>query len=134
MSVSGGVLWANLHLLFWLSLVPFATSWVGRHPASLSTALYGVVLLLAGFAYWILERAILRHEGPTSTLARAVGGDVKGIVSLVVYAVGIGLSFVSLWAAEAMYVAVALMWLVPDRRIERAMQESYRRELHHRHR
>jgi uncharacterized membrane protein len=116
-SVSGGVLWANLHLLFWLSLVPFATSWVGQNPVSLPTAVYGVMLLLAGFAYSILLWVIIRHEGAHSTLARAVGSDFKGKVSLAIYAAGIVLAFVRPWLGEAMYVAVAAMWLVPDRRM-----------------
>jgi uncharacterized membrane protein len=118
-SVSGGVLWANLHLLFWLSLVPFATSWVGENPVALPTALYGVVLLLAGFAYFILLTLIVRHEGKQSPLARAVGRDVKGKASLAIYAAGIALSFVQPWLGEAMYVIVAATWLVPDRRMER---------------
>ena len=118
-SVSGGVLWANLHLLFWLSLVPFATSWVGENPLALPTALYGTVLLLAGFAYFILLTLIVRHEGGQSPLARVVGPDVKGKASLAIYAAGIALSFVRPWLGEAMYVAVAATWLVPDRRMER---------------
>jgi uncharacterized membrane protein len=120
--VSGGVLWANLHLLFWLSLVPFATSWVGdTRSAALPTALYGVVLLGAGFAYWLLQTTILRLEGADSVLARAVGRDVKGKASLALYAGALGAAFVAPWLAEAVYVVVALMWLVPDPRIERAV-------------
>jgi uncharacterized membrane protein len=121
-SVSGGVLWANLHLLFWLSLVPFATNWVDEHPDRLPTALYGAVLLLAGFAYWILETVIIRHEGPGSVLARALGRDRKGTMSIAVYAAGIALSFVQPWLGEAAYVAVAATWLVPDRRLERTQR------------
>ena len=123
--VNGGVLWANLHLLFWLSLVPFATSWVDEAGSvALPTAIYGVVLLLAGFAYWLLQTTILRLEGPDSVLARAVGRDAKGKLSLACYAAGVGLAFVKPWLAEALYVVVALMWLVPDRRIERAVDHE----------
>jgi uncharacterized membrane protein len=123
--VNGGVLWANLHLLFWLSLVPFVTSWMGEnHFASTPTALYGVVLLMAAFAYLILERLILRLEGPNGVLARAVGPEVKGKISPVLYALAIGAAFVRPEISEALYVLVALMWLVPDRRIERAMAEA----------
>jgi len=119
--VSGGVLWANLHLLFWLSLVPFTTSWVGENPASLPTALYGVVLLLAGVAYWVLQSRIVAHEGPDSTLAHALGNDLKGKGSMLLYALGVGLSLVRPWLGDALYVLVALLWLIPDPRIERAL-------------
>ena len=121
--VSGGVLWANLHLLFWLSLVPFVTSWMGEnHFAAVPTALYGVVLLMAAIAYYILERAILAIEGPDSVLAAAVGPDVKGKLSPILYVLAILGAFVAPWISWALYVAVALTWLVPDRRIERAMR------------
>jgi uncharacterized membrane protein len=123
--VSGPVLWANLHLLFWLSLVPFVTGWMGEnHFAPAPVALYGVVLLLAAIAYSILVRAILRTEGQDSPLGRAVGRDRKGNISLVLYVVGIVASWVSSWIAGAAYVVVALIWLVPDRRIERVLDES----------
>jgi uncharacterized membrane protein len=122
--VSGGILWANLHLLFWLSLIPFATSWMGEsHAAPLVVALYGGVLLAAGTAYSILVRALLRHHEEGSALARAIGNDFKGRISVAIYAVAIPLAFVTVWIALALYVAVAVIWLVPDRRIERALAE-----------
>ena len=118
--VSGAVLWANLHLLFWLSLVPFVTGWMGEnHFAPAPTALYGFVLLMAGAAYSILFRAILAVEGHDSVLARAIGKDIKGNISLLIYAIAIPMAFVKEWVAGALYAAVALMWLIPDRRIER---------------
>jgi uncharacterized membrane protein len=118
--VSGGILWANLHLLFWLSLIPFVSGWMGENRfAALPTALYGAILLLAGCAYLLLQREILVLEGPGSVLAAAVGKDWKGKVSLLLYALGIALAFLSPWMAGAVYVTAALMWLVPDRRIER---------------
>ena len=118
--VSGGVLWANLLLLFWLSLVPFTTAWMGEnHVAPAPTALYGVVLLLAGSSYLVLQRAILRLEGPASTLAVAIGRDLKGKLSALGYALAIPLAFVREWLAWTIYVGVALMWMLPDRRIER---------------
>lgn len=117
--ITGGILWANLHLLFWLSLVPFATGWMGEnHFAEVPMAMYGVVLLGAALAYLVLERLIIRSQGEGSPLAAAVGGEVKGKISLVLYASAIPLAFVSRWIAGALYVVVALMWLVPDRRIE----------------
>src|SRR5215203_2168273 len=120
--VTGIVLWANLHLLFWLSLVPFVTAWMGEnHFASVPTALYGCVLLMAAIAYTILQRQILRAEGPRSVLATAIGNDMKGKLSPLVYITAIGAAFVNPAIAEGMYVLVALMWLVPDRRIERAL-------------
>jgi TMEM175 potassium channel family protein len=122
--VTGRILWANLHLLFWLSLVPFTTGWMGEnHFASLPTALYGVVLLLAALAYWILVRAIIAAEGPHSRLAAAVGNDMKGRISPLIYALAIPLAFVHHAIANALYVAVALVWLVPDRRIESRLSE-----------
>ena len=118
--VNGGILWANLHLLFWLSLLPFVTGWMGEnHFAALPSALYGVVLLMSGLAYWILSQVIVASEGPDSLLARAVGKDRKGVLSLVLYAIAIPLAFVNPWIAQVFYVSVALMWLIPDRRIER---------------
>lgn len=118
--VTGGILWANLHLLFWLSLVPFATGWMGEsHFASVPMALYGGVLLLAAVAYTILERAIIRDQGPESVLAAAVGGDLKGKVSPVLYGLAIPAAFVHPGLAGLLFAGVALMWLLPDRRIER---------------
>jgi uncharacterized membrane protein len=117
--INGAILWANLHLLFWLSLVPFTTGWMGEnHFAALPTAVYGGVLLMAGIAFMVLEAAIIRHQGPHSKLKAAVGHDVKGKISAVLYAVAIPLAFVHQVIADAIYVFVALMWLVPDRRIE----------------
>ena len=117
---TGGVLWANLHLLFWLSLVPFVTGWMGEnHVAELPTATYGVVMLCAAIAYTILQNTIIAAEGPGSRLAAAVESDVKGKASLAIYSAGIAVSFLSSWLAVALYVAVALLWLVPDPRIER---------------
>jgi uncharacterized membrane protein len=118
--VTGGILWANLHLLFWLSLVPFVTAWMGENYFEQQpVALYGVVMLLAGIAYYILEVTLMRHHGPESALRAAVGHDVKGMISLVMYALAIAASFGNRWIAMAIYVAVALMWLIPDPRIER---------------
>jgi uncharacterized membrane protein len=117
--VTGGILWANLHLLFWLSLMPFVTGWMGEnHFAALPTALYGVVLMLAGVAYYILERVIIRSQGANSRLKDAVGNDLKGKISLVLYLVAIPLAFVHQVLSDVIYVSVALMWLIPDRRIE----------------
>jgi uncharacterized membrane protein len=117
--VNGAILWANLHLLFWLSLVPFVTGWMGEnHFAALPTAAYGAVLLCAAVAYTILLRTILVSEGPDSTLAQAVGGDAKGWISIACYAAAIPLAFVNDGISDALYVTVALIWLVPDRRIE----------------
>ncbi len=120
--IDGAVLWANLHLLFWLSLVPFATAWMGEnHFAAVPTAVYGVVLLMAAIAYFILARAIIRCEGPNSVLALAFGRDWKGKASPLLYVLAIGLSFVHEALAQAIYTLVAIMWLIPDRRIERAL-------------
>ena len=120
--ISGGVLWANLHLLFWLSLVPFVTGWMGEnHFAALPTALYGVVLLMAAIAYWILQRTIMAVQGPDSLLETAIGTDLKGKLSPLLYIAGIGLAFVDHRIAGGVYVFAALLWLVPDRRIERAL-------------
>jgi TMEM175 potassium channel family protein len=117
--VTGGVLWANLHLLFWLSLIPFATGWMGEnHFAALPTAIYGLVLLCTALAYLVLEKVIIANEGPGSTLAAAVGSDAKGRISAALYATAIPLAFVNEWISDGIYVFVALMWLVPDRRIE----------------
>src|SRR5688572_4637528 len=124
--VTGGILWANLHLLFWLSLVPFVTAWMGEnHFAALPTAAYGGVLLLAAVAYWILQRTIITTQGSDSLLARAVGRDVKGKLSPLMYVLAIGASFVNPALAGALYVGVALMWLFPDRRIERLVAAGH---------
>jgi uncharacterized membrane protein len=119
--INGRILWANLHLLFWLSLFPFVTGWMGENEfASLPTASYGVVALLAAIAYFILKTAIVAEQGPQSKLATALGRDLKGKVSPVLYAAGIAVAFVDRWISLALYVVVAVMWLVPDRRIESA--------------
>jgi uncharacterized membrane protein len=124
--VTGGVLWANLHLLFWLSLMPFVTGWMGEnHFAPVPTALYGAVLLFAGIAYYILERTIIRAAGATSRLEAAIGGDRKGMASIVLYASAIPLAFVHQFISDALYVIVALMWLVPDKRIEAIFDEVH---------
>ena len=120
--VTGGVLWANIHLLFWLSLVPFTTGWMGENEfAATPTALYGVVLLLAAVAYYVLVRVIIRSQGKESLLARAIGSDLKGKLSVVLYAVAIPVALVAPFAALALYGVVAAIWLVPDRRIERVV-------------
>jgi uncharacterized membrane protein len=117
--INGRILWANLHLLFWLSLVPFATGWMGEnHFAALPTAVYGAVMLAAGVAYTILQKAIIAEHGKESKLAVAVGEDWKGKASVLLYAFAIPLAFVNEWLSDAIYVLVALVWLVPDRRIE----------------
>jgi uncharacterized membrane protein len=123
--VNGPVLWANLHLLFWLSLIPFVTSWMGANPlATWPAALYGIVLFLAGVAYFILVRVLISINGRDSVLAIAIGGDFKGKISPVIYLVAVALSLVSPWLAYALYVLVAVMWLVPDRRIEKILTQS----------
>ena len=120
--VNGGVLWANLHLLFWLSLTPFVMGWLGEVGLlPLPIALYGVVLLMSAIAYYILTRVLLAIHGPESRLAAALGSDFKGRASLVIYILALPLAFVVPWAAIAMYVAVAIIWLIPDRRMERAL-------------
>ena len=124
--INGGILWANLHLLFWLSLVPFATSWMGEnHFSSWPTAVYGIVMLCAGIAYYILQTTIVRAQGPGSKLARAIGADRKGKLSPVLYAAAIPLAFVNETLSDAVYIAVALIWLVPDRRIERRLDHDH---------
>ncbi len=127
--VKGAVLWANLHLLFWLSLVPFTTGWMGESDfAPVPTALYGGVLLMAALAFLALERAIVAANGQNSLLASAVGGSNKEKLSLVLYIAGIIFAFVLPWIAGALYAVVALMWLIPDRRIERALAEGHGRD------
>jgi len=123
--VTGGILWANIHLLFWLSLVPFVTAWMGEnHFEQRPVALYGVVMLMSGVAYYILTTTLIRHHGPESALRAAVGNDFKGIISVVMYAVAIAASFGNRWIGLAIYWAVALMWLIPDPRIEKAHERS----------
>jgi uncharacterized membrane protein len=123
--VDGRVLWANLLLLFWLSLFPFCTGWMGEnHFASLPTALYGIVLLMAAYSYLVLQRAIVAVDGASSPVAKAVGTDRKGLVSRLMYMAAIAAAFVRPWIAWALYVAVALLWFVPDRRIERVLMRE----------
>ncbi|HEY6170057.1 MAG TPA: TMEM175 family protein [Verrucomicrobiae bacterium] len=120
--VTGGILWANLHLLFWLSLFPFTTGWMGEnHLAPAPTAAYGFVLLMAAIAYYLLQRAIIAQQGPGSLLAAAIGRDLKGKLSPVFYFAAIPLAFVGPWISSSLYVFVALLWLVPDRRIEHVL-------------
>ena len=122
--VSGGILWANLHLLFWLSLTPFVTAWMGQNEfAPWPVALYGIVMLFAGTAYFILTRALIAHHGKDSTLGASIGNDRKGRMSLAAYFFAIPLSFVQPWVACACYVGVAIMWLIPDPRIEKALHQ-----------
>ncbi len=124
--ISGGVLWANLHLLFWLSLVPFVTSWMGEnHFSALPTALYGVDMLMSAIAYYILQLIIIRAQGEHSLLQHAIGKDIKGKISPVLYLMAIGGAFIDSWIAGFFYVLVALIWLVPDKRIERVLGESH---------
>jgi uncharacterized membrane protein len=121
--VNGGILWANLHLLFWLSLFPFTTAWMGEnHLAPIPTAIYGVVLLMAAIAYYILQCAIIAKQGRESLLAHAVGSDWKGKLSPLLYLAAIPLAFVSSWIASGLYIFVALLWLIPDPRIERELE------------
>ena len=120
--VKGGVLWANLHLLFWLSLFPFVTGWMGEnHFETWPVVVYGVVLIMAGIAYYILVRVLLAGHDADSPLARAIGSDFKGKVSVVIYAAGIGLAFLNAWIGIVLYALVALLWLIPDRRIENTL-------------
>jgi uncharacterized membrane protein len=127
--VNGAILWANLHLLFWLSLIPFVTGWMGENNfAPAPTALYGVVLSAAAIAYWILERVIIAEQGESSFLGTAVGGDLKGKLSPLLYAIAIPAAFLNQWISAGIYVLVALIWLIPDRRIERALAKQRQRE------
>lgn len=122
--INGRILWANMHLLFWLSLIPFVTGWMGEnHFAPLPTAIYGVVLLAAAIAYYILQGLIIAQQGANSKLKAAVGKDIKGKISPLVYAVAIILAFVNQWISDGLYVLVALMWLIPDKRIESKVNE-----------
>lgn len=117
--VSGGILWANLHLLFWLSLVPFVTGWIGEnHFDPIPMAMYGIVLLMAAIAYFILQTQIIKIQGEHSLLAKAIGNDIKGKISPILYALGIGSNFISQWISGSFYILVALIWLIPDKRIE----------------
>ena len=123
--VNGLILWANTHLLFWLSLTPFATEWLGQnYHAPVPTAVYGVLLLMSGVAYYILQQTIVRTEGHDSTLATAIGSDIKGKLSIVLYASAVGLAFFNPWISDAVFAGVALMWFVPDRRIERRLNRA----------
>ena len=123
--VTGAMLWANLHLLFWLSLIPFATGWLGEnHFAAAPAALYGAVLLMAGVAYFVLQQLIIASQGPDSIVKRAVGGDWKGKLSPVLYAIAIPLAFWRQWISLGVYVVVALIWLIPDRRIEHVLRNA----------
>ena len=120
--VTGAILWSNLHLLFWLSLIPVGTAWIGdTRLAPVPTAVYGAILLLSGIAYYILETTIIRAQGPHSRLKAAVGSDIKGIASMAMYAAAIAFAFVNTWISVAIYASVALMWLIPDPRIEKRM-------------
>jgi uncharacterized membrane protein len=122
--VSGGILWANLHLLFWLSLFPFTTAWMGEnHLATIPTAVYGFVLLMAAIAYLVLQRTIIAKEGRKSLLAQAIGKDRKGKISPLLYLAAIPLAFVNSWIAGGLYVCAALLWLIPDPRIERKLEK-----------
>ena len=123
--VNAAILWANLHLLFWLSLIPFGTAWMGEtHFQPVPMAAYGVILLMAAIAYYILQLRIIHEQGDDGLVARAVGGDYKGKLSPLFYLIAIPIGFVSRWIAGALYVAVALLWLLPDRRIERVLAEE----------
>ena len=122
--INAGIMWANLHLLFWLSLFPFVTGWMGENQfKTIPSALYGAVLLMAAIAYYILQNLIIASQGRGSEVAQAIGSDLKGKLSPLLYAVGIGLSFLRPWIAGCIYVAVALMWLIPDQRLERVVNK-----------
>ena len=123
--VSGGILWANLHLLFWLSMVPFVTAWMGEnHFAAETLSLYGFILMMCAIAYFILQRTIIHQHGHESTLAKALGSDFKGKVSMVLYLVAIPLAFVNIWLSALIYIGIACLWLVPDRRIEKRIKKE----------
>jgi uncharacterized membrane protein len=125
--VTGDILWANLHLLFWLSLVPFVTGWMGEnHFKPVPVALYGIILLMAAIAYYILQTRIITNHGPDSILAKAIGNDIKGKISPILYLLAIGLSWINGWLSGGIYILVALIWLVPDRRIEGIFKEGER--------
>jgi uncharacterized membrane protein len=123
--VTGGILWSNLHLLFWLSLIPFATSWVGEHSrAALPTAVYGASLLMTALAWFIMQSTIIRAQGNESALRQALGRDLKGKLAPLLYLAGIGMAFLATWASDLIYASVALLWLVPDRRIEAKLDQE----------
>ena len=123
--INGSVLWANMHLLFWLSLVPFTTGWMGENNFSTwPVALYGVVLFMAGWAYYILAHCLVAIHGKDLTLAKAIGRDRKGILSVVIFAIGIALAFVNPWISMALYVLVEIIWFIPDKRIEKALEQE----------
>ncbi|HPF97021.1 MAG: DUF1211 domain-containing protein [Mangrovimonas sp.] len=123
--VTGTILWANMHLLFWLSLIPFVTGWMGEnHFSSPAVLLYGIILLAAAIAYWILQRSIIKEHGKEALLAKALGRDFKGKVSPVFYTIGIIGAYINVWIAGFVYVLVAVMWLIPDKRIEKALKEE----------
>jgi uncharacterized membrane protein len=127
--VNGGVLWANLHLLFWLSLIPFVTGWMGENAFAVEpVALYGIILFLAAVAYYILSRVLLKVHGGQSLLAEALGSDLKGKISIVIYLSAIGCAFLATWLALTLYVLVAVLWLIPDRRIEKILEGSSHKE------
>lgn len=122
--INGKILWANLHLLFWLSLIPFVTAWAGEnHFSSLPAAMYGFVLLCAGFAYFILSSSLIKHHGADSLLAKAIGKDIKGVISMVAYLIAMPIAFWNTSLSMSIYVFVAILWLVPDSRIENALRE-----------
>lgn len=124
--INGGIMWANLHLLFWLSLVPIVTAWMGEnHFQPLPTAAYGFVLLMSALAYFILQGAIIRHQGEGSVVAKAVGKDVKGKLSALFYLLAIGVAFLSPLVSGILYICVAIMWVIPDRRVERALMKEH---------
>ena len=130
--ITGAILWANLHLLFWLSLVPFTTGWIGEnHFDPIPMAMYGIVLLMAAIAYFILQTTIIRAQGEQSLLARAIGNDIKGKMSPILYLLAIGSNFVSQWISGSLYILVALIWLIPDRRIEIILKNEM--EIKHNH-
>jgi len=123
--VNGAVLWANMHLLFWLSMVPFTTAWMGEnHFAAAPVALYGFVLLMNGIAYYILVNSLIKHHGEESVLKKAIGSDIKGKLSVVVYAIAIPCAFFNVWIAGSLYILIALVWLIPDLRIEKIIHEE----------
>ncbi len=124
--VNGGILWANLHMLFWLSLIPFVTGWMGENEFTTATVFsYGIVLLMAAIAYWILQRLIIKSHGEDSILARALGKDTKGNISPILYIIGIVCAFYSVWISGAIFILVAIIWLVPDRRIENTLKKEH---------
>lgn len=123
--VNGSMLWANMHLLFWLSIIPFVTGWMGEnHFTTASVFLYGIILLFASIAYWILQVIIIKSHGTESILIKALGNDIKGKTSPILYAIAIIASFYNIWISGAVYIFVAIIWLIPDRRIEKALKEN----------